>query len=777
MMAVKEGKLSLDEPLSTYIPEFHPKNPWNTPITARMVMSHVSGLFREPPKGHYVDTDPNVTLKDTVLSMNDTELVYEPGTTQKYSNGGIALIGYLLERLYNRSWADLVREKLLDPLNMTHSDVEWTDRVKANLARATMWYLDNRPDREPPFFHLGEAPAGTLYTNVDDLERFADMVLRKGKTAEGKEIFSEEVMNMVTSIQFPNADTQGATFKFGVGFQVIQYDDIPVVGHSGAIYGFSSRMIIAPEHGFTVVAFFAGDSLMSSVRAIPTWLIHQTAKAIKGATQFPLKTLYDIPVAQMKELEGTYIEEGPGTLTPGYGDHAYHRRIHLDQRFGALRVHYDTGVARLMIAKETMNCVPADGDHCGDHHDHQNHHHHGAHHGSHPHHHDSHHPHHFQHRLIEGPLEKTRAHLAELVTEPPKGQDLVFEVVDRVELPTLLTLSSDLKTMKWNDVTYRRVEGFEAEPAVYPEFEPLLGEYGTDICPVIIIEQYGRLYVILEWFMYSSLEKSPTDPHTWILPNDSMYPGETLKFLDFDEHGVPQRLLCTGQLWDRRLKDVAVDGVWKMHQTRPLEDIRREALAAVPPPELAIAPRKPDLVDMSTLDSTLQLDIRYATEKNFMGSPFYRLPKAFAQRPAAENILKAHNWLKQYGYGLVVFDIYRPWHVTKMFWELTPPHLRHFVADPASGSIHNRGGAIDCSLYELSTGKQVNMVSGFDEMTPRAYRDYPGGNSRSRWTRLLLRTAMQKFNFEVYEWEWWHFNFVDQTEYPVMNESFEQLAT
>jgi D-alanyl-D-alanine dipeptidase len=208
---------------------------------------------------------------------------------------------------------------------------------------------------------------------------------------------------------------------------------------------------------------------------------------------------------------------------------------------------------------------------------------------------------------------------------------------------------------------------------------------------------------------------------------------------------------------------------------RPPEELREEALAAVPPEEQGdFLPS--DLIELVTLDPTIRLDIRYASTNNFMGEVFYSSPRAFLQRPAAEGVVRAHNWLKERGYGLLIHDGYRPWYVTKMFWDATPEELRNFVADPASGSRHNRGCAIDLTLFELETGEVVMMPAGFDEMSPRSNADYPGGTSRQRWYRKLLRDAMEAQGFTVYQDEWWHFDYEDWRNYRIGNEVFAEIG-
>jgi D-alanyl-D-alanine dipeptidase len=111
-----------------------------------------------------------------------------------------------------------------------------------------------------------------------------------------------------------------------------------------------------------------------------------------------------------------------------------------------------------------------------------------------------------------------------------------------------------------------------------------------------------------------------------------------------------------------------------------------------------------------------------------------------------------------------------------MFWDATPESQRIFVANPANGSRHNRGSAVDLTLYDLQTGRPVEMTGGYDEFSSRSYPDYPGGTSRQRALRELLRSAMEAEGFRVYEAEWWHFDFRDWRAYAIGNVPFERIA-
>jgi zinc D-Ala-D-Ala dipeptidase len=208
---------------------------------------------------------------------------------------------------------------------------------------------------------------------------------------------------------------------------------------------------------------------------------------------------------------------------------------------------------------------------------------------------------------------------------------------------------------------------------------------------------------------------------------------------------------------------------------RPVEELRAEALKAQPPAEAGTF-LKPDLVELVKLERTIKLDIRYATTNNFLGTPVYTQARAFLQRPAAEALLRAHWELKAQGYGLIIHDGYRPWYVTKLFWDATPDDKKIFVADPVAGSKHNRGCAVDLSLYDLKTGREVKMPSGYDEMTDRAFADYAGGTPEERARRALLRQAMEKQGFQVNQEEWWHFDYTDWKQYAILNVKFEDLG-
>jgi zinc D-Ala-D-Ala dipeptidase len=197
--------------------------------------------------------------------------------------------------------------------------------------------------------------------------------------------------------------------------------------------------------------------------------------------------------------------------------------------------------------------------------------------------------------------------------------------------------------------------------------------------------------------------------------------------------------------------------------------------ATVKPPHEEGDFRSIDLVELIKLDSTIKLDIRYATSNNFTGKPVYKQAQAFMQRPAAEALARVHQKLKSLGYGLLVFDGYRPWRITKLFWDITPDDKKQFVANPKKGSKHNRGCAADLTLFNLKTGKEIEMTGWYDEMSERSYPHYAGGTDEQRRMRDLLRTHMESEGFTVYDYEWWHFDYKDWKLYPIGNIPFSKI--
>ncbi len=309
-------------------------------------------------------------------------------------------------------------------------------------------------------------------------------------------------------------------------------------------------------------------------------------------------------------------------------------------------------------------------------------------------------------------------------------------------------------------------------PAAPAAWLGLIGEYGSND-RILISERDGRLYATIGWLAPQSMTVIGGNVFQW--PDSGLYAGSRMKF-DRDAHGIATELVVGGLTFRNRRVGPESGAQLRITPMRPVEQLRAVALAAAPPTQAPSA-RKPDLVELTTLDSTIRLEIRYATSNNFLGSRMYSEARAFLQRPAAEALVRVSRALHARGYGLLVHDAYRPWYVTKIFWDATPADKKWLVANPATGSRHNRGAAVDLTLYVLATGRPVEMVSTYDESTDRAYAEYPGGTSLQRWHRSLLRSAMEAQGFTANPQEWWHFDYMDWREYPILNIQFEKIGT
>jgi D-alanyl-D-alanine dipeptidase len=313
----------------------------------------------------------------------------------------------------------------------------------------------------------------------------------------------------------------------------------------------------------------------------------------------------------------------------------------------------------------------------------------------------------------------------------------------------------------------------QAKPLSAPaRWRGLIGEFGPDGDILYILEKDGRLCALFKRVELAPLEE--VSKNIFKFPEHGPREGQRLVF----------KRHANGQATQVEVENVAFkrrqvgpeEGAMQLRvkPLRPIPQLLKEARAAQPPKESGDF-RAPDLVELRRLDPTIKLDVRYATTNNLFGTVFYSEARAFMQRPAAEALVRVNRNLRQMGYGLLIHDAYRPWYVTRVFWDATPAEKKLFVADPSKGSRHNRGAAVDLTLYDLKAGKPVEMVSTYDETTDRAYPDYPGGTSLQRWHRNLLRAAMEAEGFTVYEAEWWHFDYKDWQKYPIMNVPFDKV--
>ena len=323
-----------------------------------------------------------------------------------------------------------------------------------------------------------------------------------------------------------------------------------------------------------------------------------------------------------------------------------------------------------------------------------------------------------------------------------------------------------------HDTLHRAAVGATPPPDAPARWRDLIGAYGRDDATALLYERDGRLWILIGEFSACALDERGAD--TLRFPAFGIFDGEAIT-IERNGAGHPAALRLSGVRLPRRALGPASGNQLVVAPVRSMDVLLREAMSASPPGEPDRA-ATPDLVELVTLDSTIRLEIRYASTNNLFGTRFYSEARAFLQRPAAQALARVSAGLKGSGVGLLVHDGYRPWYVTRMFWDAAAPSVRPFVANPATGSRHNRGAAVDLSLYDLATGAPVEMVSTYDETTERAFPDYPGGTTRQRWYRDLLRRAMDAEGFSVNEIEWWHYDYAGWERYPIGNAPFERLG-
>ncbi len=679
MQLVEKKLIDLDAPVRQYLPDFHPINPFDkTEITLRQLMTHRSGLVREPPVGHYFDpTSP--TISSTVASLNSTELIYPPGQKTKYSNAGITVVGEVIQKLLGKPFAQCATQAVLEPLGCSSSSFTLTKPIAAHLASAKMWTYYGK-EFEAPTFALGIEPAGNMYATVGDLGRFLSMLFAGGQGKKGR-VLQPATLESMYQVQFAQT---GAKNGFGLGFAVSDFHGHRCVGHNGAVYGFATVLEALPAEKLGVAIVTTRDCANGVGKKLADYALELMLAHDAGKNWPEYKLATSVDSTEALRAAGTYRAGNDG--------------IDLFNQDGKLYAWPTSG-------GERMELHPSAGAHVDD---------------------------------------------------------------CALEYGALLQIGEDV--VRWNGKKFPRVEATKPVPAP-AAWRGLIGEYGWDHDVLFILEKEGRLYALIEWFYLYPLEDLGND--VFRFPSKGLYENEKLIFKR-DSTGKATEVNAASVVFKRRPQ--ADEGqTFRITPRRDIEAIRKEALAAKPPAENGYF-EKSDLVELSKLDPTILLDIRYASTNNFMSVPLYTSARAFMQRPAAEAVVRVHSELAKQGFGLLIHDAYRPWYVTKMFWEATPDAERIFVADPSQGSRHNRGCAVDLSLYDLKTKKPIVMVGGYDEFSDRSFPHYLGGTSLQRWHREVLRQAMEHEGFKVYEFEWWHFDYKDWKKYPIQNVTFEKLA-
>ncbi|CAN7571394.1 serine hydrolase domain-containing protein [Aminobacter sp. LjRoot7] len=266
MQLVEKGLVDIDVDVSTYLPGFHPINPFasaeggphGSVISLRKLMTHTSGLVREPKSGHYLDaTRP--PLEETVNELATSTLKQDPSIgIMHYSNAGIAVVGRVIEVVTGQSYSDYVAENIMKPLGMNQSSCGMAPGIRERLAPADMWTLDG--DTPAPVFSLGGSPAGNIFSTTGDMARYVQCLLRGGFNAEGKSIISPASLREMWTPFGKRPDSLDKSMAgYGLCYGAGEVDGWESVGHGGAVYGYASHMLILPGAGIGVLMFATLD--------------------------------------------------------------------------------------------------------------------------------------------------------------------------------------------------------------------------------------------------------------------------------------------------------------------------------------------------------------------------------------------------------------------------------------------------------------------------------------------------------------------------------------
>jgi len=653
----QRNRLNLDAPVDSYLRDFHPINPFGRTITVRHLMLDRSGLVREPPIGSVFDTSER-SLSATVDSLNQTELVYAPGSTIKFSTAGGATLGLILQTVSAHPFTELMTQSIFEPYGMTHSDFI-PNRDSNGIAEGTMWSYDGL-NAAVPILPIGESPAEGMQSTAEDMGRFLSAAIAHGAFRPIESYLKQNGID---------------------GHRLLRKD--------GAGDGFSSVLAYLPGERVGVVVMANLDSANAVVNHIAEYALRValSAKAHEPLPSWPAARAISSAIAG--EAEGVYQNNADWVKLTNRGG-----RVLLSQ----------SGDNRLIDLKD------------------------------------------------RGPYWVEDSRLAF------NSVPIVFHEAGKFD-----------STLAIGGRIFRRQKD---EPPSEPKqsLKEFIGEYGWNSHKLYVLEESGQLNLLTGSLEFAALEARAGD--TFALPQTGHYQGELAVFQRSADGAISG--VRVGRVIFPRLPTEKDDAVFQIAPLKPVDDLRKEALAALPPTESGTF-YPADFVEVNRLDPSIKLDIGYASSRNFLAAPLYTEARAYMQRPAAEAVARASQALRKLGYGLLIHDSYRPWYVTKMFWDGTPDDKKIFVADPSKGSRHNRGCAVDLTLYDLKTGLPIRMTGGYDEMSERSYPYYPGGASIERWHRDLLRRTMEHEGFTVNDVEWWHFDYSSYPHYAISNVTFEEL--
>lgn len=305
MQLVEKGLFDLDAPIQKALPEFEIVHPFPDagPITIRQLLCHRSGMIREAPVGGYLDPrEPSIA--ETVRSVADCVLVNPPNSRTRYSNVGPTIVGRAIEVVSGQSFEEYQVEHVLAPLGMTSSVWRMTKELEPRLADGILTVAtgpESFREQSAPRFELGTIPAGNLYTTAEDLAKFAAFLMSDEPTPA---IVSRKTLDEMITPQLLDSDV-----GFGIGFSIGNYKYHTTIGHGGAVYGFSTSLVVLPKEKIGVVVLCNGDLTTGPVRKLVEASLEQLLKVVHGEW-FPTEPLpFELSAKELQKLAGEYESE------------------------------------------------------------------------------------------------------------------------------------------------------------------------------------------------------------------------------------------------------------------------------------------------------------------------------------------------------------------------------------------------------------------------------------------------------------------------------------
>lgn len=313
------------------------------------------------------------------------------------------------------------------------------------------------------------------------------------------------------------------------------------------------------------------------------------------------------------------------------------------------------------------------------------------------------------------------------------------------------------------------------------DIKHILGFYFGNGENILIRENNGKLELLYRTLLEDNcfkeanifpLSKVHFDSYT-LLENGPLRMQEGAVKFQRDKDGYGISLRVGGNNYTRRFLGEGVGEKpsgfsIKSHSQEEWLAMRKIAQESIMPPALEEG-AKVELVPASFVPGLKENNI-YASSEQLFQAPLYTNKKMYLGKEAAHALMTVQERLRPYGVGLVLWDAYRPWYISKLANLALPQDGKKMLADPEKeGSEHNTGNAVDVGLYNLETGQEIEMISGFDEPSVRQYSSYPGGTTRQRFLRELLRREMKLAGFGGIEMEWWHFEYLPSRKWGKLN--------